>query len=168
MSVAKVIVDVPAQQTNRPFDYRIPASLQGVLKPGMRVIVPFGPRKVQGFVVDIVSESQFPKLRGISELMDIEPVLNEELLELSEWLTEQTLCYKISAFQVMLPPALKAKYEKKLRLKDRQLLPYLPESLQPYFYGHDTIPWEEVLKYGELAHIQKEVVKRYFRGFIYR
>ncbi len=159
MSVAKVIVDVPAQQTNRPFDYRIPASLQGVLKPGMRVIVPFGPRKVQGFVVDIVSESQFPKLRGISELMDIEPVLNEELLELSEWLTEQTLCYKISAFQVMLPPALKAKYEKKLRLKDRQLLPYLPESLQPYFYGHDTIPWEEVLKYGELAHIQKEVSK---------
>ena len=51
--------------------------------------------------------------------MDIQPVLNKELLQLSDWLTEQTLCYKISAFQVMLPPALKAKYEKKIRLKDR-------------------------------------------------
>lgn len=159
MSVAKVIVDVPAQQTDRPFDYRIPESLQDVLKPGMRVIVPFGPRKVQGFVVDIVSKSQFPKLREISELMDIEPVLNEELLELSDWLTQQTLCYKISAFQVMLPPALKAKYEKKIRLKDRQLLTSLPESLQPYFYEQDTIRWEDVLKSGEISYFHKEVTK---------
>ena len=34
MSVAKVIVDVPAQQTNKPFDYRIPTRLQHVLQAG--------------------------------------------------------------------------------------------------------------------------------------
>ena len=45
MTVAKVIVDVPAQQTNRPFDYRIPAHYKHVIKQGMRVIVPFGPTK---------------------------------------------------------------------------------------------------------------------------
>ena len=63
MTVAKVIVDVPAKQTNRPFDYRIPDHLQQVIKKGMRVIVPFGPRKVQGFVIAIVEESQFEKLQ---------------------------------------------------------------------------------------------------------
>ena len=157
MSVAKVIVDVPAQQTNKPFDYRIPTRLQHVLKQGMRVIVPFGPRKVQGFVIDIVSESEFPKLREIIEPMDIQPILNKELLQLSDWLTEQTLCYKISAFQVMLPPALKAKYEKKIRIKDRQMLHTLPPSLQHYFAKQDTINWEDVLKSGELPHFQKQV-----------
>ena len=89
--------------------------------------------------------------------MDIEPILNNELLELADWLTEQTLCYKISAFQVMLPPALKAKYEKKIRLKDRHLLKKLPGSLQPFFMDHDTVSWEEVIKSGELSHFQKEV-----------
>ena len=157
MSVAKVIVDVPAQQTNKPFDYKIPTRLQHVLKQGMRVIVPFGPRKVQGFVIDIVSESEFPKLREIIEPMDIQPILNKELLQLSDWLTEQTLCYKISAFQVMLPPALKAKYEKKIRIKDRQMLHALPPSLQHYFAKQDTINWEDVLKSGELPHFQKQV-----------
>ena len=157
MSVAKVIVDVPAQQTNKPFDYRIPTRLQHVLRQGMRVIVPFGPRKVQGFVIDIVSESEFPKLREIIEPMDIQPILNKELLQLSDWLTEKTLCYKISAFQVMLPPALKAKYEKKIRIKDRQMLHTLPPSLQHYFAKQDTINWEDVLKSGELTHFQKQV-----------
>ncbi len=53
------------------------------LKPGMRVIVPFGPRKVQGFVIAIVEESaSSTKLRNIIEPMDFEPVLNEELLNL--------------------------------------------------------------------------------------
>ena len=51
MTVAQVIVDVQAKQTDRPFDYRIPVHLQEVIKQGMRVIVPFGPRKVQGFVI---------------------------------------------------------------------------------------------------------------------
>ncbi|WP_338452004.1 primosomal protein N' [Niallia oryzisoli] len=157
MAVAKVIVDVPAKQTNRPFDYAIPERLKSVLMPGMRVIVPFGPRNIQGFVIDIVAESQFSKLREIIELMDIEPVLNEELLMLSDWLTEKTLCYKISAFQVMLPPALKAKYEKKVRLKNRSQLAMLSPVLQSLFSSDDVIKWEEVSKGNELSVIQKEI-----------
>ena len=157
MTVAKVIVDVPAKQTNRPFDYRIPNHLQQVIKQGMRVIVPFGPRKVQGFVIAIVEDSEFAKLRNIIEPMDIEPVLNEELLNLADWLTEQTLCYKISAFQVMLPPALKAKYEKKIRLKDCAKLKFLPEGIQDFFREKDMLKWEEVLETGQLPQFQKEV-----------
>src|SRR3954462_15168485 len=157
MTVAKVIVDVPAKQTDKPFDYAIPVQLQDVIKPGMRVIVPFGPRKVQGFVISIVSESSFAKLRKVIEPMDIEPVLNPELLHLSDWLTEQTLCYKISAFQVMLPPALKAKYEKKIRLVDRSKLNCLSEMIQFLFRDKDTLKWEEVIETGHLSQFQKEV-----------
>ncbi|MCQ6274042.1 primosomal protein N' [Bacillus sp. V3B] len=157
MTIARVIVDVPAKQTDKPFDYAIPVPLQDVIKPGMRVIVPFGPRKVQGFVISIVSESSFAKLRKIIEPMDIEPVLNEELLDLSDWLTEQTLCYKISAFQVMLPPALKAKYEKKVKLVDRGKLNHLPEMIQFLFRDKYVLKWDEALETGQLSQFQKEV-----------
>lgn len=157
MSVAKVIVDVPAKQTNRPFDYAIPAELKDVIVPGMRVIVPFGPRKVQGFVLSVVAESEYKKLKKIIEPMDLEPVLNEELLELSDWLAEKTLCYKISAFQVMLPPALKAKYEKKIKRHEHISFSELPEELQRIFQKKDFLLWDEVLKDGNLSFIKKYV-----------
>src|SRR3954465_7361543 len=98
MEIASVIVDVPAKQTDRAFDYLIPELWRGVIQPGMRVIVPFGPRKIQGFVTSLKSQSEFEKLREIIEPMELEPVLNNELLELGDWLTEYTLCFKIFAY----------------------------------------------------------------------
>lgn len=50
--IAQVIVDVAAKQTDRIFEYHIPDKLKDV-EIGSRVFVPFGPRKVQGFVVGV-------------------------------------------------------------------------------------------------------------------
>ncbi|MGN7398787.1 primosomal protein N' [Cytobacillus praedii] len=155
MTIASVIVDVPAKQTDRPFDYVIPAHLVEVIKPGMRVIVPFGPRKIQGFVIAVKPESDFGKLKELIEPMDITPILNQELLALGEWLTYETLCYKISAFQVMLPAALKAKYEKKLKLTAD--VTNLPAEIRTVFGADDMIPWEEAVKLGCLNLMQREV-----------
>ncbi|WP_313798725.1 primosomal protein N' [Cytobacillus sp.] len=155
MTIASVIVDVPAKQTDRPFDYVIPDHLVQVVKPGMRVIVPFGPRKIQGFVIAVKPESEFGKLKELIEPMDITPILNQELLALGEWLTYETLCYKISAFQVMLPAALKAKYEKKLKMSAD--VNNLPAEIRAVFGPNDMIPWEEAVKLGCLNLLQKEV-----------
>jgi len=157
MTIAKVIVDVSAKQTDKPFDYLVPEHLEEMIQPGMRVIVPFGPRKVQGFVESLARESSFGSLRKISEPMDLVPALNKELLDLAEWLSIQTLCYKISAFQAMLPPALKAKYQRKIQLlapKDS-----IPEALHPLFQNRSEVLWEDALKTISLASIQKEVKK---------
>lgn len=110
--IAKVIVDVPANQTDRLFDYAIPKEWEEMIEPGMRVVVPFGPRKIQGFVISVVSESEHAKLKEISEVKDVTPVLTKELLDLGFWLTEKTLCYAVSALQVMLPAAMKANVTK--------------------------------------------------------
>ncbi len=110
--IAKVIVDVPANQTDRLFDYAIPEAWEEMIEPGMRVVVPFGPRKIQGFVISVVSESEHAKLKEISEVKDVTPVLTKELLDLGFWLTKKTLCYAVSALQVMLPAAMKANVTK--------------------------------------------------------
>jgi primosomal protein N' (replication factor Y) len=159
MKIASVIVDVPAKQTDKAFDYLIPNQWLETIKPGMRVIVPFGPRNVQGFVTEIKAESEFRKLREIVEPMDLEPVLNHELLALGDWLTEQTLCYKIFAYQVMLPAALKAKYEKKVKLAPGVALADLPPALRPVFEQNEIIDWTEAVQNGMVPLMQREAAK---------
>lgn len=156
MNIASVIVDVPAKQTDRAFDYKIPSHLKGVIFPGMRVVVPFGPRKIQGFVTGLKAESDFQQLKSILEPMDLNPVLNQELLNLGEWLTEKTLCYKISAFQAMLPAALKAKYEKKLVMAENADRKLLPEKVCTLFQNAEEITWDDAVKGGALPLLQKE------------
>ncbi|MDR4946331.1 primosomal protein N' [Neobacillus cucumis] len=159
MEIASVIVDVPTKQTDRAFDYIIPDQWKGTIQPGMRVIVPFGPRHIQGFVVGLKSESNVNKLREIIEPMDLKPVLNDELLELGNWLTEKTLCFKIFAYQVMLPAALKAKYEKKVRLAKRGTAQELPSNLQVFFENDRELDWEEAIKMKIVPPLQREAAK---------
>lgn len=161
--IASVIVDVPAKQTDRPFDYRIPEHLEGVITPGMRVVVPFGPRKIQGFVISIQPSSEFEKLRDIIAPMDIVPVLNEELLQLGDWLSEETLCYRISAYQVMLPAALKAKYEKKVRVTTD--LNLLPQVLKKVFEKSHIVPFDSIEE-DTWKVLQKEIASGHVE-FIY-
>ncbi|MCK2001831.1 primosomal protein N' [[Brevibacterium] frigoritolerans] len=156
MDIASVIVDVPAKQTDREFDYRIPEKWNQVIKPGMRVIVPFGPRMVQGFVTGLKAKSDFAKLRFIKEPMDLEPILNDELLQLGDWLTKEAMCFKISALQAMLPAAMKAKYEKLIKVvedkKDR-----LPPSIQNLFGKNDSLSWKDVIEGENASLVQKEM-----------
>jgi primosomal protein N' (replication factor Y) (superfamily II helicase) len=159
MNVASVIVDVPAKQTDRAFDYKIPDSLIGAIKPGMRVIVPFGPRKIQGFVIGLKDSSDFGKLKELIEPMDLTPVLNTELLSLGNWLTSHTLSYKISAFQAMLPAALKAKYTKRIRPAAGLEIGSLPDTVQQAFGSREEVPWEDASKEGLLPLLQKEADK---------
>ncbi|WP_409292176.1 primosomal protein N' [Peribacillus sp. SCS-37] len=157
MKIASVIVDVPAKQTDREFDYLIPEKWEGVIKPGMRVIVPFGPRKIQGFVSKVKAESEHSRLRSIEEPMDLQPVLNEELLELGDWLTEETLCYRISAYQAMLPAALKAKYEKFVVLADEAMREGMSLKVQELFSAKTRISWKEALDSTSPAKLQHEL-----------
>ncbi|MFJ7933089.1 primosomal protein N' [Sporosarcina sp. NPDC096371] len=112
--IAEVIVDVSAYPIDRPFDYLVPETMAAVIERGIRVKVPFGPRKVLGYVTALKEESglDVAKLKSIDELIDLEPVISAELLTLSRWLAVQTLAYEIDALQVMLPAAMRAKYEK--------------------------------------------------------
>lgn len=114
MSVAEVIVDVPTMQTNRPFEYDIPTALEDVVIPGVRVEVGFGrgKRKIQGFVMDVQDQSDFNgKLKPIIRVIDVKPVLSEEMIKLSYWLADQTYSFQISCLQTMLPNVMRAKYK---------------------------------------------------------
>jgi len=157
MKVAVVIVDVPTRQTDRPFDYLIPRKWEEILQVGMRVTVPFGSRMLQGFVIDIKNQSEYKSLKEIHSILDVAPVLNHELLNLGKWLTETTLCFTISAFQAMLPAAMKAKYDKEIRLVDEKLRNKLQKEVQLLFEKRLSVPWSELADSSCLAAIQKDI-----------
>ncbi|MDX8365012.1 primosomal protein N' [Cytobacillus sp. IB215665] len=157
MKIASVIVDVPAHQTDKTFDYEIPAKWTVIIQAGMRVIVPFGSRKVQGFVVKIKNHSDFDKLKPIHTILDVTPVLNNELLNLGSWLSNYALCYTISAYQAMLPAALRAKYDKEIKLSPSASFEDLPKQLQQLFSSKQTVLWKELEQSDMLYEIQNEV-----------
>lgn len=114
MKVAKVIVDVPASMVNQTFDYKIPGKFTSIIQVGMRVIIPFGPRKITGFVIRIEEESAYGELKEIIDVLDMTPVLTEELIDLGKWLAKETLSLYITTYQAMLPQALKSNYHKEI------------------------------------------------------
>lgn len=110
--IAQVIVDVAAKQTDRVFEYNIPPELNDV-EVGSRVVVPFGHRKVQGFVVGISETTEFSgKLKDLLVVVDEMPPLTPELVKLSEVLAKKIFAYRITLLQTMLPRVMKANYRK--------------------------------------------------------
>src|SRR5574344_2901029 len=106
--IADVLVEVRARTIDQTFSYVIPSNLKDKIKVGIRVLVPFGSRNVEGFVLNIKNESSL-ELKSIADVIDNEPVLNKEMLDLGLFLQKRTLATLISCYQTMLPKALKAK-----------------------------------------------------------
>ncbi|MFD2829795.1 primosomal protein N' [Corticicoccus populi] len=118
MKFASVIVSVSSKEVNRIFEYKIPDPLIGIIKIGHRVLVPFGPRNIQGYVVNIKDSVDFDasKIRPINRALDIEPVLTRELIMLAKHLADYYIDPYISVIETILPAALKSQSEKVLTL----------------------------------------------------
>lgn len=154
--IAEVIVDVSTYHVDRPFDYQVPVEWISVIELGSRVKVPFGPRNVLGFVVGLKQETDVPlnKLKAINQILDMEPVLTEEMLRMARWLKNDTICYEIDALQVMLPSALRAKYEKMIKLQQGQQLPL---EVQAIFGKRQRANFKEFERAGLLPLLKQLV-----------
>lgn len=109
--VALVLVEVMSRAVDKTFSYNIPKELIDDVAVGKRVVVPFGRKQVEGFVLEIVDDitSDYQLKDIISVNNDI--VLTEELLSLGRAVSYSTLAPLISCYQAMLPKALKIKPE---------------------------------------------------------
>jgi primosomal protein N' (replication factor Y) len=98
--IARITV---AAAVDRLFDYVVPDVLRAQVVPGMRVRVPFGPRTVTGYVVEVVEQPDPPDpaaqtdllgeriaptraLKSIEGIVGEHPFLTEPLLKLLQWL----------------------------------------------------------------------------------
>ncbi|GLC87458.1 primosomal protein N' [Lysinibacillus piscis] len=158
--IAEVIVDVATYHVDRPFDYQVPIEWQTVIETGCRVKVPFGPRNVLGFVVGLKDTTDVPagKIKPIAEVLDMEPVLTKEMLAMAKWLKNNTICYEIDALQVMLPSALRAKYEKIVVLQVEK--EHLPVDVQGFFQKRQQVNMKEFERADLLPLLKQLIVQK--------
>ncbi|MFC3932767.1 primosomal protein N' [Streptococcus dentapri] len=111
--IAQIIVDVPLMQTDKPFSYQVPDDLANLIDLGSRVHIPFGKsnRLLQGFVVGL-EEGSVEDLKAITAVLDFEPILNKEQLELADQMRHSVFSYKISLLKAMVPSLLNSNYDK--------------------------------------------------------
>lgn len=150
-NVIEVIVDVPTMQTDHPFEYQIPEEMVNIIQPGMRVQVPFGSRNLLGYVISPAkTEADFAgELKPITALLDDEPVLNAEMLQLGKDMAKQNFCFLVEAYHTMLPNLLKVNYEKFFLPTPE--ISYLDH--QQYFDDLSEIAWSEAEKRGILTEL---------------
>lgn len=107
--IAKVLVEINNINVDKTFDYIVPFKYIEKIKIGMRVKVPFASRELEGFVLDLVnSVDDNYELKEIISIVDAEPILNNELLHLGQFMSKKYFSTLISCYQTMLPKALKA------------------------------------------------------------
>ena len=121
-----VLTSISAKGVDKTFTYHVPENLKEKIKIGVRVLIPFGNQKLEGFVLETNIKTDLDNIKDIIDVLDDEVVLTDELLDLGIKMKEMYLTTLISCYQVMLPRALKAnknnqinkKFEKFVKLID--------------------------------------------------
>lgn len=156
MKVAQVIVDAALMQTDKPFSYAISKDLEEDVALGSRVHVPFGAgnRLLQGFVVGFKEQlDSSQSLKEIAEVLDPEPVLNEEQLALADAIRKTVFSYKISILKSMLPSLLNSQYDKLFSVTDET-----PQDVvDSVFSGQASV------RYSEVSDAQKQLLTKLTR-----
>lgn len=114
MILVNVLVEHNVFSLNRPFTYFYDGSRQ--LLKGLRVNVNFHNQSLVGYITNVYTvdktkeeiekESGF-ELKELGSIIDEEPILNDELFSLSEYMETHYVSTLIRCLQTILPPSLK-------------------------------------------------------------
>lgn len=148
--VAMLAVDKTAFHFDADFSYVVPPRMADALRPGCRVMVPFGRadalRLAMVMSVGPAEADDSAPLKAIRAQIDAEPVLSPEMMRVVRWLSDNTFCSTYEAIRAVMPPgaglyletlylpgegfplisdkypALRALFEKKGRARAEQIL----------------------------------------------
>ncbi len=110
----QVIIDLVNDGVDRPFDYLLPAELQGQVRIGTQVTVPFRSGTVRAFVVSLKGESSIKNVKKVLRIEKSSAHLSQELVDLSYWASRYFIVRWMEMIRLCLPPGrdrIKPKHE---------------------------------------------------------
>ena len=121
----RVAVTLPVEET---YLYLVPRDLEPGVKVGCRVEVPFGKRKVTGYILEQEAPAQDKDLKEISRVLDAEPLFHRSLVPFFQWMSEYYLYPLGRLIQSALPGGLNIRPYRvaTLTAKGEDALPLLP------------------------------------------
>jgi primosomal protein N' (replication factor Y) len=118
---ADVAVPLHVTQT---FTYRLPPALQNDAQIGSRVIVPFGRKRLTGYIVnlradlDLAAGLDDADIKDAEELLDIEPLLTADVYEIACWVAEYYAAPIGEVLKGALPAGLNSTVEQILQITE--------------------------------------------------
>ena len=111
--ICEVIVDILNSQVDKIFDYILPKNL--TLKIGQRVLVPFGNRLQEGYILKFKETSDYDssKLKSIIKGLDDFSYLNEETISLMEYLIKTYNLRYADCLRLFVPSVVRANLKEK-------------------------------------------------------
>lgn len=106
MLLAQLAVENTTFRFDKPFTYVVPDALRAAVRPGVRVMVPFGTgNRARVAMVLAVSEAEGAdgRLKAVASVLDSEPLLDAEMLELVPWMKSRYYCTLFEAVKLMIP-----------------------------------------------------------------
>ena len=117
---ANIIVDIYQGKLDKTFQYRVPERLKSTIAVGMLVAVPFGSRKMQGYVIELtdVCEYEEDKIKEILSIVKGGVLIESQMIALAGWMRENYGGTMNHALKTVLPvkEKKKAKEQKTIRL----------------------------------------------------
>jgi len=101
---ANVVLGLPI---DGPFDYLVPADLENKITVGARVRVNFRSKKEIAYVVGLNNKTKIKKLKEVAALIDQSPILDQDMLLLTERLARYYCCSRGQAIEAALPDKLR-------------------------------------------------------------
>ena len=105
--IARVITDIALDHR---FDYIVPEALKDSIRPGSAVEVPFGNTRRNGYVLELVENSDFDrsKLKELSGLSTRRASIPEKLIALGMWMADYYCASQEHAMRTLLPAAVRS------------------------------------------------------------
>ena len=152
MLFCDVSLPVPLDQA---YTYALPASLEHRAKPGARVVVPFGTRKLTGVVLAIHKQAPNRQARLVEKLIDEEPIFDAALLRLANWVAAYYCAPLGEVLRSMAPTSAETSRSKVYSLTDSGR-----DMVRQSLYGEeDTSPSARILRMLEVRPLSASYLK---------
>ena len=118
---AKIIIDQDARALDKDFEYKVPEDMQ--VSVGERVIVPFGNRQLQGFIVQLSDTCNYDKskIKDITCKIENFAVIKKEMLDLMFFMQNKLHLTLASILRLFLPSEMRTDKVRELVVKYVQL-----------------------------------------------
>ena len=117
---ANIIVDITHEKLDRVFQYRIPQELEGTLKEGMEVVIPFGKgnREISGYIIGFSEETDYDisKIKDILRVKQDSVAIESKLIALAVWMKSHYGGTLIQSLKTTLP------IKKKEQVKEKRTI----------------------------------------------
>lgn len=88
----------------KAFTYLVPTELEKQAKIGVRAVAPFGKRTLTGFIINKVKKVSIKEeIKPITDILDEQPIVNNDGLKFYSWLADYYLCSFGEALKLAVP-----------------------------------------------------------------